>query len=270
MALKCVKKANHSRSLKVLERERDLLTKVDHPCIVRQAATLQDEKYVYFLLECCAGGDLHARMRTIGLFSLEAGKFVAGSVHSALQHLHGHHHIIFRDLKPENLLLDTRGYLKLADFGTAKKFTPGSPEKTYSLVGSPHYMAPEVILGTGYSYEYDYWSLGVILFECLFGPKPFGEELRDTEHLQIFNRIVRADSDPLSFHPFLTPQLDSEERDSCEQTISALLCYDSHDRAGNIRRISEFGILRGYHPALIWGRLSVSPLMPDTTARGTA
>lgn len=127
-----------------------------------------------------------------------------------------------------------------------------------------------MILGTGYSYEYDYWSLGVILFECLFGPKPFGEEvshvipsfatgadsfviqLRDTEHLQIFNRIVRADSDPLSFHPFLTPQLDSEERDSCEQTISALLCYDSHDRAGNIRRISEVSLfLEIYSPNLL-------------------
>ncbi|KAF4694825.1 hypothetical protein FOZ62_030893 [Perkinsus olseni] len=268
MALKCVKKSNRSRSLTILERERDLLKKVDHPCIVRQAATLQDEKYVYFLLECCAGGDLYTCMRRIGLLSFEAGKFVAGSVHSALQHLHRVHRIVFRDLKPENLLLDSRGYLKLADFGSAKKFTKGAPKRTFSLVGTAHYMAPEVILGSGYSYEYDYWSLGVLLFECLFGPKPFGEDFHDSEHLQIFHTIATADREPPSFRPFRTPQLNEEERALCEKTVSALLCYDKAERASNIRRISEFGMLAGYDPALIWRRSAVSPLIPTTPSDG--
>ncbi|KAF4748000.1 hypothetical protein FOZ63_024788 [Perkinsus olseni] len=207
-------------------------------------------------------------MRRIGLLSFEAGKFVAGSVHSALQHLHRVHRIVFRDLKPENLLLDSRGYLKLADFGSAKKFHKTGPKRTFSLVGTAHYMAPEVILGSGYSYEYDYWSLGVLLFECLFGPKPFGEAFHDSEHLQIFHTIASADREPPSFRPFRTPQLNEEERALCEKTVSALLCYDPAERASNIRRIAEFGMLAGYDPALIWRRSAVSPLIPTTPSDG--
>ncbi|KAF4652944.1 Cullin-4A, partial [Perkinsus chesapeaki] len=261
MALKCVKKAKRGRALKILERERDLLKKVDHPCIVRQAATMQDEKYVYFLLECCAGGDLHSCMRRIGLFSFEAGKFVAGSVHSALHHLHESHRMIFRDLKPENLLVDTRGYIKLADFGTAKKFDKGAPSRTYSLVGTPHYMAPEVVLGLAYSYEYDYWSLGVILFECMFGPKPFGEEFHDSEHLQIFHTIACADQRPLSIKHLATPQLNEDERMLSQKTISAMLTYDPKARRGKVKQILEFGMMAGYDPARIWCRSFVSPLI---------
>ena len=89
-----------------------------------------------------------------------------------MEHLHKNK-IIFRDLKPENLMLDEDGYLNLVDFGTAKKLTIEHRYKTMTIIGTPHYMAPEVMQGKGYSFEADIWSLGILFYELICGHLPF-------------------------------------------------------------------------------------------------
>merc|ERR1719337_364529 len=101
--------------------------------------------------------------------------------------------IVYRDLKPENVMLDAQGYLKLIDFGIAKKLEEGKP-KTFTMIGTPHYMAPEVMRGHGYSTEIDIWSLGVMLFEFVCGYLPFADEL--DEPTEVCTAVLR---DPLSF-----------------------------------------------------------------------
>merc|ERR1719313_2610357 len=103
--------------------------------------------------------------------------FYIGCLVLALETLH-ERSIVFRDLKPENVMLDVQGYLKLIDFGIAKKLETGGG-RAFTMIGTPHYMAPEVIRGKGYGSEVDIWGLGVILYELVCGFLPFGEDLDD-------------------------------------------------------------------------------------------
>lgn len=94
--------------------------------------------------------------------------------------------IIYRDLKPENVMLDEEGYIRLIDFGTAKVVSG----RTYTMVGTPHYMAPEVITGKGYTMAADFWSLGVMIYEFLCGVVPFGEEV--DEPIEIYEKVLKT------------------------------------------------------------------------------
>lgn len=101
-------------------------------------------------------------------------------------------HIIYRDLKPENVMVDEFGYIKLIDFGIAKRLT--GDKRTFTTIGTPFYMAPEVILGNGYSFYADLWSLGVLLYEFLFKTLPFGNDMDDP--YAIYRMILQL---PLKF-----------------------------------------------------------------------
>ncbi len=82
--------------------------------------------------------------------------------------------IVYRDLKPENIMVTKDGYLKVVDLGTSKQFDAESLHKTFTIIGTPTYMAPEILAGKGYTYNVDLWSLGVIMYEFLAGYVPFG------------------------------------------------------------------------------------------------
>ena len=97
-----------------------------------------------------------------------AAKFFVACATSVLGFLHARK-ILYRDLKPENLLLDSQGYIKMIDFGFAKVLT----EKTWTLCGTPEYLAPEIIKNQGHSFEVDWWCTGILAFECLTGATPF-------------------------------------------------------------------------------------------------
>lgn len=163
--------------------EKNVLAQLNHMFILKSIKTFKDSTHLYFLTEFVKGTDLFDVLRKLGLVSDEDAKFLIASLVLILEHLH-ERNIVYRDLKPENLLVDDNGYLKLVDFGTAKVLDG----RTFTLVGTPHYMAPEVILGKGYDCFVDYWTLGVILYELVCAVLPFGEDLRNP--YEVYEAVV--------------------------------------------------------------------------------
>jgi len=161
-----------------VRRECSLLAEIDHPFIMTLVKTFETAKSVYILSELITGGELHGAIRQIPtVLSRAQAQFYTGSLLIVLEEL-ADKGIVYRDLKPENVMLDAQGYLKLIDFGIAKKLDEGK-SRTFTMIGTPHYMAPEVMRGHGYGTEVDLWSLGVILFEFVIGYLPFADELED-------------------------------------------------------------------------------------------
>jgi len=174
-------------------RECILLKENDHPFIMCLVKTFETSKSVYMLTELITGGELHAAIRTIPtVLSRAQAQFYTGSLALVLEELCDRN-ICYRDLKPENVMLDAQGYLKLIDFGISKKLEEGK-SRTFTMIGTPHYMAPEVMRGHGYSTEIDIWSLGVMLFELVCGYLPFADDL--DEPTEVCTAVLK---DPLQF-----------------------------------------------------------------------
>ncbi|XP_030622482.1 cGMP-dependent protein kinase 1 [Chanos chanos] len=162
--------------------ERQILMEAHSPFIVRLYQTFRDSVCVYVLMEACLGGDLWSLLNRRGVFGDEACRFYAAGVSEALVYLHSHN-IVHRDVRPENVLLDQRGYPKLTGFGCAKRLDSlesadsvdslGSVGRCWSFCGTPGYLAPEVILLKGHGVAVDIWALGVFVYELLAGSSPF-------------------------------------------------------------------------------------------------
>ena len=135
------------------------------------------------LLELISGGDLKAKLERVRTLSPSCSAFYAACTSAALMHLHSLG-VVYRDLKPENLVIDHAGYLKLIDFGLSKVLATDG--RTWTLCGTPHFMAPEVVRGRGYGLPADWWALGILVFEMLTGGCPFEG---DTQ-VDIFKRIM--------------------------------------------------------------------------------
>ncbi|VDK48684.1 unnamed protein product [Gongylonema pulchrum] len=127
------------------------------------------------LFEYVPGGELFSYLRSAQRFSNSASRFYASEIVLALEYLHSNN-IVYRDLKPENLMLTENGHMKLTDFGFAKVIS----DRTYTLCGTPEYLAPEIIDDQGYGTAVDWWSLGILIYEMLVGVPPFrGDSLSD-------------------------------------------------------------------------------------------
>ena len=166
-----------------LELERSILLKIDHPFIVKLVKSLKDKNNVYFLMEYIKGKELFDVIRDIGLLNKPQTQFYGASLMLAVDYLH-ERKFIFRDIKPENVMVIQNGYLKLIDFGTAKEIS----DRTNTIIGTPHYMAPEVILGEGYSFQVDIWSIAICMYEFVCGGVPFGENAE--EPMDVYLAIV--------------------------------------------------------------------------------
>lgn len=182
-AIKMLKKAEVIRLQQVehMISEKNILSSLDHPFIVRLSATFQDVKYLYMVLEYVVGGEFFTHLRKSGRFDQNASKFYASQIIKVFECMHKDD-FIYRDLKPENLLLDKFGYLKITDFGFAKKVT----FKTYTLCGTPEYIAPEVLLNKGHGKGVDWWTLGILLYEMMAGQPPFV----DDDPMGIYQQIL--------------------------------------------------------------------------------
>ena len=166
-----IKKENLESCVEV---ERDVLLKIDHPFIMKMVKYLKNDSYIFFINEYIKGKELWEVIRDIGLLNKEQTQFYGGSILLAMDYLHKQK-IIYRDLKPENVMVNVKGYVKIIDFGTVKEIQ----DRTSTIIGTSHYMAPEITKGEGYSFQVDIWSVAICMYEFFCGKLPFGEEYDD-------------------------------------------------------------------------------------------
>jgi len=186
-AMKCISKELLTQNglMSHILNEKTIMAALEHPFINRFYCDMDDDKYLYFLLEALTGGELCKRLREEKKFSESWGKFYSASVLFAFCHMHAKK-IAYRDLKPENLVMDSTGYVKVVDFGLAKVIEGG---KTWTLCGTPAYLAPEIVLNDGHDWAVDYWALGVLLFEMISGLEPFAAK----NPMEVYKQIVSGD-----------------------------------------------------------------------------
>ena len=195
--------------------EKKILGSIDFPFVVNLAYSFKDNSNLYMVLEYAGGGEMFTHLRKVGRFTEEIACFYASQIVLTFEYLH-HLNIIYRDLKPENVLYGEDGYLKITDFGFAKVCNL----RTWTQCGTPEYQAPEIILSRGYNKAVDWWALGVLIYEMAAGYPPFFAE--DT--LQIYEKIV---SGHLRFPAHFSAKL--------KNLLKCLLQEDSTKRIGNLR-----------------------------------
>mmetsp|Transcript_19289 Transcript_19289/g.23725 ORF Transcript_19289/g.23725 Transcript_19289/m.23725 type:complete len:666 (+) Transcript_19289:144-2141(+) len=188
-ALKVLRKDNIIKRNQVehTRTERNVLGYVNHPFIVGLKMAFQSKNKLYFVLDYCAGGELFFHLSKVGRFPEPRAAFYAAEIVLALEYIH-QLDIVYRDLKPENVLLDARGHVRLTDFGLSKEGISSSSSGANSFCGTPEYLAPEILNRQGHGRAVDWWSLGALLYEMLTGLPPF--YCRDREKL--FEKIRKG------------------------------------------------------------------------------
>ena len=195
----------------------------------------QDEGELYMLEELALGGELFSVLaKRAPLFDGYAQFYIA-SVVSMFSYMHSLR-VVYRDLKPENLLLDAQGYLKLVDFGFAKVLI----DRTWTLCGTPEYLAPEIVLNKGHGFAADWWCVGILAFECLTGTTPFVSN----DPMEAYRKIVKGRV------PW-PAQLTTNARDF----IDRLLCVDPSHRLGSFKGGSKDVRNHGWFDGLLEGKI---------------
>ncbi|XP_068585423.1 cGMP-dependent protein kinase 1-like isoform X3 [Cebidichthys violaceus] len=250
-AMKILKKRHivDTRQQEHIRSEKHIMTEAHSDFIVRLYRTFKDSKYLYMLMEACLGGELWTILRDRGSFEDSTTRFYTACVVEAFAYLHAKG-IIYRDLKPENLILDSRGYAKLVDFGFAKKI--GFCKKTWTFCGTPEYVAPEIILNKGHDVSADYWSLGILMYELLTGSPPFS----GPDPMKTYNVILRG-IDMIEFPKKITKNA---------ANLIKKLCRDNpSERLGNLKNgvkdIQKHKWFEGFN----WEGLRKGTLTPPIT-----
>ncbi len=185
-ALKCIDKIHiqKSKCLKHILNEKRILENLDHPFICKFHRTFQDERKIYMLFDFYNGGEMYYHLQKKKVFPEKVVRFYAAQIYIALKYLHGKK-IVYRDLKPENIVFDNKGNMKLIDFGLATEIKDG--EMCKGFCGTYEYIPPEVIKNKSYSFDFDWWSYGVIIYELLHGKVPFKDVYENDNTL---NKII--------------------------------------------------------------------------------
>ena len=229
--------------------ENAIMSCLDHPFIIHLNSAYKTKDYIFFLIEYVNGINLRTYIeRKRNLRNLESVKFYGGILFCVLHYL-SQRRIIHRDLKPENIMMNSKGYLKVIDFGVAKNIM--GQDSTNSIVGTPIYMSPEVILGKSYNFKVDYWSVGIILYEIFYGNIPFGNSTRDVS--KIYKEILEN-------KPFLTSSLENK---SFNNLISSLLCKKPSSRISCFKDIKNHEFFKNYDFEKLLNFNFDAPYTPD-------
>ena len=218
-ALKCLQKSQILTMglLTHVKREKDIMMECHSPFLVNLVACFKDSTQLFMLMEAVMGGELFTYLQSLDEpISESEARFYAGCVILAFEYLQDRH-LLYRDLKPENLLIDRDGYIKVADFGFAKELAGG---KTYTMCGTPDYLAPELVQQTGHNKAADWWAFGVLLYEMVTGLPPFYDE----DQVVLFRNICNV--------KYAFPRHLSKE---CRDLIKRLLTKNPARRLGNLK-----------------------------------
>lgn len=255
-AMKILKKTEVVRLKQVehINNERSILNSVNNPFIVKLYRSFQDDRNLYMLLDYAPGGELFSHLRRAGKFSNDTTRFFASEIVHALEYLHSLD-IVYRDLKPENLLLDLQGHVKITDFGFAKRVE----DRTWTLCGTPEYLAPEIIQSKGHGKAVDWWALGILIFEMLAGYPPFF----DDNPFGIYEKILGGKI-----------QFPSHFDVNAKDLVRKLLTADRTRRLGNLKGGAADVKTHKWFKGVDWDRIhekrDVAPIIPAIAHEGDA
>ena len=254
IALKILKKAEILRLKQVdhIMSEITILAEIDHPFLIKMSGLAQDDRFLYIALDYIAGGELFNYLRSIGNLNNDEAKFFGAQVASMFEYLH-QKDVIYRDLKPENQLIDKEGYLKLTDFGFAKHIDG----RTYTLCGTPEYLSPEILLQKGHGKPVDWWCLGILIYEMLVGIDPFS----DDDPMAVYQNILKGKIKfPRNF-----------PRDA-KSLVKHLLVADLTKRYGNLKGgandIKEHRWFSGFDWKALQAKKMQPPYIPEVKSEG--
>ncbi|KAG8199935.1 hypothetical protein JTE90_006182 [Oedothorax gibbosus] len=261
-AMKVLKKATIVQKQKTLEHaktERQVLESIrQSPFLVTLHYAFQTDSKLHLVLDYVSGGELFTHLYQRDHFTEDEVRIYVGEIILALEHLHKLG-IIYRDIKLENILLDSEGHIVLTDFGLSKEFLPDEKnQRAFSFCGTIEYMAPEVIKGgtTGHNFCVDWWSVGVLTYELLTGASPFTVEGEKNTQSDISKRILRG----------LTPPIPDSLSSDCKDFIKRLLVKDPKRRLGGGQADSEELKQHRFFRHLSWKDLAArrvpAPIVP--------
>ncbi|XP_028177455.1 cAMP-dependent protein kinase catalytic subunit beta-like [Ostrinia nubilalis] len=216
-AMKAVEKAAvvKKKSIKQLLLEKKILQGVNFPFVISLDYCCKDNVYIYLLLPYQPGGEIYSLIKRLGVLSEPLAQFYAAQMVLALEYLH-HCNVIHRDVKPENILICGTGFIKLADFGFCKILK----SRTWTLCGTPEYLAPEIITSKGYTYSVDWWSMGVLIYEMVAGYPPF----YSSDPMKLYEKVLAGQ--------FKTPDVMTPV---CKSLVKSLLEVDPSKRLGSLK-----------------------------------
>ncbi|KAK3935229.1 kinase-like domain-containing protein [Diplogelasinospora grovesii] len=267
-ALKILRKTEVIRLKQIdhVRHERQILADVSgHPFVTNMLASFSDHDFLYILLDYVPGGELFSYLRRYRRFDEDTARFYAAEIVLVLEYLHEQQGgIAYRDMKPENLLLDAEGHIKLVDFGFAKRLGNNEddhPVETYTLCGTPEYLAPEVIHNKGHSTAVDWWALGILLYEFLTGYPPFWHQ----NPIEIYKQIVEQ--------PVVFPQ-ELEISKEAQDIIQQFCTVDRSRRLGNMSggaaRVKAHPFFAGVDWDAVLERRCQGPIVPPIRYPGDA
>ena len=223
--------------------ERKVMLSLDHPFIVKLVKTLKNQYYCFFLLEFVDGKNLDEYLsRCVVKKNIDETKFYIASILVMIEYLQSKL-IAHRDIKPSNIMIDSNGYLKMIDFGTAKVLN----DYTNTVIGTPHYISPEILQGKGYSLSCDFWSVGICMYEIFYGMYPFGHYANEV--IEIYKEIIHKE---ISF-PSENPQYVK-----VNMFIKELLQKKVNQRICNVRILKSKPFFEGFD----WDKLVDFKLVP--------
>ena len=249
-AIKAILKHDANLKRKIAEyiiSERRILLALDHPFIGKMVKSFKNDFFVFFLIEYINGVTMSHLMKNIEL-SIKDTRFYIASILLAIEYLHKQN-IVHRDIKPSNIMITSKGYIKLIDFGTAKFIM----DFTSTVIGTPHYLSPEILLGQGYSFSCDYWSLGVVIYEMVYKCYPFGGHSKDV--MEIYHDIMYSSG--------FTYPVNNSSFKNINILIDGLLCKKVEKRICDFNKIKKLKVFDKFNWNDLLNKKLKPPFIPD-------